>query len=223
MESDTTPTSHQWTNPIGSTLQHLEEPENNIIEKDLGHMQANQRLFYLIQLQQSIWNRWKTEFLSFRRERQEANKLMTSQIAATEGDIVLVYDNTPRLTWKMGRFEEFYKGNGGKERSVRVGKQGCDITRALYKLNFLELTTIEESKPNETADDLRGNNTSVVEMSEIKNDQNLSSDCRPRCKAFTKALKCLEETLNDDDLNEKEFLPMGVCREHENEFTHNYE
>ena len=38
-----TVTSHQWTNPVNIT--HLEEPVDNIIEKDLGHMQANERLF----------------------------------------------------------------------------------------------------------------------------------------------------------------------------------
>ena len=81
VESDTTPTSptastpsHLMNGRILSTLFHLEEPEDNIIQKDLGHLQANQRRFYLTQLQQSIWNRWKTEYLSFLREHQEAKK-----------------------------------------------------------------------------------------------------------------------------------------------------
>ena len=73
----------------------------------------------------------------------------------------------------------------------------------------LELRLIEESNPDETAEDLRENNTSVVKMSEDKNDPNLSSDCRTQRKAFTKALKCLKDTLDDDDLNEKESLPVG--------------
>ena len=105
VESDTTHTSptaltpsHLINGRILSTLPHLEEPEDNIVEKNLGHMQANQRLFYLTQLQQSIWNIWKTEYLSFLRERQEANKRKTSQITAAEDDIVLVYDDTPRST-----------------------------------------------------------------------------------------------------------------------------
>ena len=53
-------------------------------------MQANQRLFYLTKLLQSIWNRWKTEYLSSLRERQEANKRKASQTTSMEGDIVLV-------------------------------------------------------------------------------------------------------------------------------------
>ena len=61
-------------------------------------MQANQRLFFLTQLQQSIWNKRKSEYLSFLRERQEANKRKTYQITATEGDTVLVYDDTPHST-----------------------------------------------------------------------------------------------------------------------------
>ena len=57
--------------------------------------------------------------------------MKTSQITAAEGDIVLVYDDTPRSTWKIGRIEELYEGNDGHERSARVRTQGHDITRAL--------------------------------------------------------------------------------------------
>ena len=81
VESDTTPTSptastqsHFIKGRILSTLPYLGEPEDNITEKDLGHMQANQKLFCLTQLQQIIWNRWKIVYSSFLRERQEANK-----------------------------------------------------------------------------------------------------------------------------------------------------
>ena len=81
VESDTTPTSptastpsHLIKGPILSTLPYLREPEDNITEKDLGHMQANQKLFCLTQLQQIIWNRWKIVYSSFLRERQEVNK-----------------------------------------------------------------------------------------------------------------------------------------------------
>ena len=171
VESDTTPTSpialtpsHLINGRILSALPHLEEPEDNIIEKDLGHMQANQRLFYLTQLQQSIWNRWRTEYQSFLRERQEANKRKTSQITAAEGDIVLLYDDTPLSTRKRGRIEELYKGNDGQERSARIRTQRRDITRALYKMYPLELTTTQESKPDEPAEELQESNTSEVEM-----------------------------------------------------------
>ena len=149
--------------------------------------------------------------MSFPRGRQEANKRKTSQITVAERDIyiVLVYDDTPRSTWKMGKIQELYKGNDGQERSARVRTQSRDITRALCKLYPLELTIIEKSNPDETAEDLRENNIPVVEMSEDKNDPNQSNDCRTRRKAFTKALKCLKVTLDDDNLNEKESLPVG--------------
>ena len=91
MESDTTPTSptalttsHLISGRFLSTLPHLEEPEDNIIEKDLGHMQANQKLYVFTQLQQSIWNRWKPEYLSCLRERKEANKRKTPDLISVE-------------------------------------------------------------------------------------------------------------------------------------------
>ena len=75
-----------------------------------------------------------------------------------------------------------YKGNDGQDRSARVRTQGHDITRALYKLYPLELTTTQESKPDEPAEELQESNTSDVELSEDKNDSSLSGDCRPRRK-----------------------------------------
>ena len=51
----------------------------------------------------------------------------------------------------MRRIEELYKGNDREEISARVRTQGRDITRALYKLYPLDLTTLDESKPDETA------------------------------------------------------------------------
>ena len=122
----------------------------------------------------------------------------------------------------MGRIEELYKENDGPERSARVRTQGRDITRALYKMYPLDLPIIEESNPDETAEDLREDNTSVVEMSEDRNDPNLSSDCRPQRGAFTKALKWLKDTLDDDDLNEKESPPVGSMSWTPNKLTHKY-
>ena len=127
----------------------------------------------------------------------------------TEGYLVLFYGDAPRSTFKRGRIEEPYKGNDGQERSARVRTQGRDITRALSKLYPLELTIREESNPDETAEDIREKNSSVLEKSEDKNDPNLSSDCRPRRNVFTKALQCLTDTLDDDDINGKESLPVA--------------
>ena len=120
----------------------------------------------------------------------------------------------------MGRIEELYNGKDGQERSARVRTQECDITRALCILYPLDLTKIDESNPDETAEDLRENNTSVVEMSENKNDPNLSNDYRPRRKAFNKALKCLKIHWTLIISTKKNLCPWGVCRELQIKLTH---
>ena len=164
-----------WTN---RRQHHCESPRT----------QAGQSKTVLLdKLQQSIWNILKTEYLSFLRERQEANKRKTSQTTATEGDIVPVYDDTPRSTWTLWRVEELYKGNNEQERSARLRIQERDITRAFYKLYPLELTATEESKPDEPAEDLQEDNIPVVEQAEDKSDSSLSGDCRPRSKALTRS------------------------------------
>ena len=55
----------------------------------------------------------------------------------------------------MGGIEELYKENDRQERSARVRPQENDISRALYKLFPIELTTVRRSKPDETAEDLQ--------------------------------------------------------------------
>ena len=78
----------------------------------------------------------------------------------------------------MRRIEDLYKGNDEEERSARARTQGRDITRAFYKLYHLEVTSIEESKPDETAEDCQEINASVSELSEDTNNPNLCSDFR---------------------------------------------
>ena len=119
----------------------------------------------------------------------------------------------------MGRIEELYEGNDGQERSVRVRTQGREITRALYQLYPLELTLLEKSISDETAEDLRENNTSVVEMLEDKTDPNLSSDCRPRRESCTKA--SIASRILWTMMSTKK--TWGVCRELQTKLTHIYE
>ena len=83
----------------------------------------------------------------------------------------------------MGRIEELYKGNG-EEISPRLKTYARDINRGLYELYPLELI---ELTTNEDRCLMKLQKTSVVEMSEDKNDPNLSSDCRSQRKVFTKA------------------------------------
>ena len=52
---------------------------------------------------------------------------LSKRTPRSEGDIVLVYDDTPRSKWKIGRIEELYKRNDGQKRSARVRTQGRDI------------------------------------------------------------------------------------------------
>ena len=141
VESDTTPTSptaltpsHLINGRFLSTLPHLEETEF-IIEKDLGQMQANQRLLIVFDTTTAKYlEKMENRVFEFSMRMPKSNKWETSQITATEGDIVSVYVDKPRSTWKMGKIEGLYKEDeedDGPERSSRVKTQGRDITRAL--------------------------------------------------------------------------------------------
>ena len=54
-----------------------------------------------------------------------------------------------------------------------------------------------------------GKTTLSIRNARRQKEPTLGSDCRPRRKASTKALKCLKDTLDDDDLYEKDSLPVG--------------
>ena len=64
-----------------------------------------------------------------------------SETTATKGEIVLVSDDTPRSTWKMGRNEELYQKNDGREKSAQVKRQGRENTRDFRFFYLLEMTT----------------------------------------------------------------------------------
>ena len=78
-----------------------------------------------------IYTREENRVFAFFRRRPRSQKTQDISKHPTEGDIVLVYGDTPRSTWTLGRVEGLYKGNDGQERSGRVRTQARDITRAL--------------------------------------------------------------------------------------------
>ena len=87
----------QWTNLL--TLPHLEETEDNFIEKDLGRTptgcQKKSKTVSFDTTTAKYMQQMEDRVFEFLRERQETNK-RTSQTTATEGDEVQIYDDTPR-------------------------------------------------------------------------------------------------------------------------------
>lgn len=84
------------------------------------------------QVQNHFWNRWHQEYLHTLQERPKWTRVNKN---LQEGDLVIIKEPTPPLTWKTARVIEIYPGTDG---IVRVAKlktaNGKTITRPVIKL-----------------------------------------------------------------------------------------
>uniref|UniRef100_A0A915LZT8 DUF5641 domain-containing protein n=1 Tax=Meloidogyne javanica TaxID=6303 RepID=A0A915LZT8_MELJA len=88
-----------------------------------------------------FWSIWHTHYLAGLRERQEKAEKNGSSVAPCVGRVVLIEEEmTPRSSWRMGRIEKLYKGEGGV-RTARLKVTGTDKLwkRALNQLYPLEI------------------------------------------------------------------------------------
>ena len=76
-----------------------------------------------VKLLDRFWLIWRNDFLLSLRERAQIKlkeKCVRSPYSATEGEIVLVKDDLPRESWRLGQIEELVKSGDGKIRSAKV-------------------------------------------------------------------------------------------------------
>ena len=137
-----------------------------------------------------IWNRWRTEYLNFLRERKAKFSRVTSTIIPKVGDIVIIHDDSPRVEWKIGRAFELFPGKDGEERVAKVLSNKTELTRATYKLYPLEI--------NKIIDD---NDAIACRKDESRTEQSEQSDTQTpeRRQAFRNALNSLQKLAADDD------------------------
>jgi hypothetical protein len=88
--------------------------------------------FQLVQNRvQDFWRRWSREYLN---TLQQRNKWMWQQENVSVGDLVLLVEETPPATWKMGRVEELHTGDDGLVRTVTVRTATNKMKRPIVKL-----------------------------------------------------------------------------------------
>ncbi len=80
---------------------------------------------------QEFWRRWSREYLN---TLQQRNKWMWQRDNISIGDLVLLVEDTPPATWKMGRIEELHTGEDGFVRTVTVKTAKSSLKRPIVKL-----------------------------------------------------------------------------------------
>lgn len=105
----------------------IEADVSNTGETDVG---VQTRLKY-------FWEQWKTGYLTSLRERTTKNsRNVVSTIDV--GDVCLIEDQGPRITWKMGRVEELVRSKDGKFRTAVIKTLNGQLRRPINKLVVIE-------------------------------------------------------------------------------------
>lgn len=88
-----------------------------------------------------FWNRWIREYLPLLQKRQ---KWLQPKRNFQVGDVVLIVDqNAPRNSWRMGRIVDVFPDKVGLVRSVKVKTMTAILERPVTKLCLLLEADIE--------------------------------------------------------------------------------
>ena len=179
--------SHFLHGCLINTLPHYGNTDDpDFIQPRHGHLK--ERINYRNSLMHQIWNRWRTEYLNFLRERKAKISRVTSTILPKVGDIVIIHDDSPRVEWKIGKVIELIPGKDGEERVAKVLSNKSELTRATYKLYPLEINAmIDENDATDDHED--GNRTERLNRSDVL--------IKDRRQAFQNALNKLQTLAGD--------------------------
>ena len=133
----------------------------------------SKRYLYVQSLICKSWDNWKNEYVKSLRERDR--NLIRNNHPLRVGDIVLIWDESPRSRWNLGRVEELFVGTDKIVRAAKLKTKNGSITRPLIKLINLEIRA----------------STTTDAPSTCQRSENVTKD-RPRRQAASRALEALK-------------------------------
>ncbi|CAB4035659.1 retrovirus-related Pol poly from transposon [Paramuricea clavata] len=137
----------------GRRLLSLPNIVNNNDEKDPDWQPNKSEIVrkgvHLEKLIEHFWKRWRNEYLLELRESHRLRIKNTPQRRIVRvGDVVVVRDDTPRVSWKIGRVEELITGKDDQVRgaAVKISSKGMKpgkLRRPIQALIPLEINDAE--------------------------------------------------------------------------------
>ena len=108
-----------------------------------GASDMRQRVTAQAHILECFWNRWRHEYLTSLREFHRASG--TNKQSIKTGDVVLVYDEGPRSSWKLAVIEDLIRGGDGFVRAAHIRTSTGYTNRPVSKLYPLEVTASPSS------------------------------------------------------------------------------
>ena len=186
-----TPAHFLTLNPkIGIPILETDEdgefnPDQNVADKLIKTWKKGMKLL------DRFWQIWRNDYLLSLRERSQIKLKETrvkSPYSATKGDIVLIKDELPRGSWRIGRIVELVKSGDDEIRSAKVLLPSKKVLGRPLKL----LYPIECPLENEEHIIDRNNKNSQGESKD--NDKTM---VRPKRQAAIRALDNIKRQMND--------------------------
>ena len=120
--------------------------DDELIDPTYGEVCGNAKL--LATILQNFQKRWRHEYLTSLREVHKTTG--SNHQTVRTGDVVLIHDDTPRATWKMGVVEELITGGDGIVRAVTLRTATGLTNRPVTRLYPLELNVTRQLEIEET-------------------------------------------------------------------------
>lgn len=112
-------------------------PVPSDVTEDSAHFSLRQRWTLVTQIQQHFWQRWQREYLNTLQPRKKWQK---PDVDLVHGDLVLIKEPSPPLTWKTARVIGIHPGKDAITRVVDVKlANGTILQRPVVKLCPLPL------------------------------------------------------------------------------------
>ena len=125
----------------GRRITSLPYPTNQELEhslNDMTHKSTNKLFKMKSQIIQSFWYKWKHEYLTALRE-YHRNTGNNKQLI-TIGDVVQIYEDSPRIKWTLAVVEKLNVGGDGLARSAVIRTKNGLTSRPITKLYPLEVS-----------------------------------------------------------------------------------
>lgn len=112
-------------------------PESSLEKLPINRLSRWQ---YVQQLQQRFWRRWSREYLH---QCQQRNKWETQNASIHVGQMVILKeDNTPPLSWSLGKIQEIHLGDDNVARVATVRTANGIYKRPITRLCLLPIEDI---------------------------------------------------------------------------------